>query len=85
MSNITVYTTDPCSYCRQAKALLDKRGLEYEEINLAKDAEGRAQLAARTGMMTFPQVIIGEQVVGGFTELHAADQSGRLSELVAAA
>ena len=79
-----MYTTEPCAYCRQAKALLAKRGLPYDEINLAKDAGGRAELAARTGMMTFPQVIIGEDVVGGFTELAAADRSGRLRQLVAA-
>jgi glutaredoxin 3 len=84
MSKITVYTTDPCAYCRQAKALLAKRGLDYQEINLAKDGAGRAELAARTGMMTFPQVLIGDQLVGGFTELYAADQSGRLAELLAA-
>jgi glutaredoxin 3 len=65
MSKITVYTTDPCAYCRQAKALLAKRGLDYEEINLAKDGAGRAELAARTGMMTFPQVLIGDELVGG--------------------
>jgi len=82
MSNITVYTTEPCGYCRQAKALLDKRGLSYDEINLARDADGRAQLAERTGMMTFPQVIIGDELVGGFTELVSADRSGRLAELV---
>jgi len=82
MNKITVYTTDPCGYCRQAKALLDKRGLSFEEINLAKDADGRAELAARTGMMTFPQVIIGEELVGGFNELLSADRSGRLAELL---
>ncbi|HEY7966348.1 MAG TPA: glutaredoxin domain-containing protein [Solirubrobacteraceae bacterium] len=84
MNKITVYTTEPCGYCRQAKALLDKRGLEFDEINLAMDAEGRAELASRTGMMTFPQVIIGEELVGGFDQLLSADRSGRLAELLAA-
>jgi glutaredoxin 3 len=84
MKRITVYTTEPCGFCRQAKALLAKRGLPYDEINLEMDAEGRAELVARTGMMTFPQVIIGEELVGGFTELAAADRSGRLHELIAA-
>ena len=84
MKKITMYTTEPCGYCRQAKALLAKRGLPYDEVNLAMDAGGRAELAARTGMMTFPQVIIGEDLVGGFTELAAADRSGLLRELVAA-
>ena len=83
MNKITVYTTEPCAFCRQAKALLAKRGVAYEEINLARDAAGRAELAARTGMMTFPQVIIGDQLVGGFNELLSAERSGRLAELLA--
>ena len=84
MNKVTLYTTEPCGFCRQAKALLGKRGLSFDEINLAKDADGRAELAERTGMMTFPQVIIGEELVGGFTELVSADRSGRLAELAGA-
>jgi glutaredoxin 3 len=84
MNQIMLYTTEPCSFCRQAKALLSKRGLTYDEINLAMDADGRAELAKRTGMMTFPQVIIGDELVGGFAELVSAERSGRLAELLAA-
>ena len=84
MNKITVYTTEPCGFCRQAKALLSKRGLSYDEINLAMNADGRAELAQRTGMMTFPQVIIGDELVGGFNELVSAERSGRLAELLAA-
>jgi glutaredoxin 3 len=82
MNKIMLYTTEPCSFCRQAKALLSKRGLSYDEINLVMDADGRAELAQRTGMMTFPQVIIGDQLVGGVAERVSADQSGRLAALV---
>lgn len=78
-----MYSTEPCPYCSQAKALLESRGLEFEEINLSKDPEGRAELAARTGMMTFPQVFVGEELIGGFNELQQADASGRLAELTA--
>lgn len=78
-----MYSTEPCPYCSQAKALLESRGLEFEEINLSKDPEGRAELAARTGMMTFPQVFVGEELIGGFNELQQADSSGRLAELTA--
>jgi glutaredoxin 3 len=84
-NRVTVYTTEPCGYCRTAKTLLDRRRIAYEEINLAKDADGRAQLVARTGMMTFPQVLIDGQPLGGYQELAAADRSGRLAELRAAA
>ncbi len=67
-----------------AKALLHRRGIAYQEINLAKDPDGRAELARRTGMVTFPQIVIGDQTLGGFDELLAADRDGRLDELLAA-
>lgn len=84
MSSITVYTTEPCGFCAAAKALLAAHGLEFAEVNLSKDEEGRAQLVRTTGMMTFPQVVVGERLIGGFHETRAALESGRLSELLAA-
>ena len=84
MKQITVYTTVPCGFCNQVKALLQKRGLDYVEINLSKDPAGRSELARRTGMMTFPQVLIGDHLVGGFAEVYAADRNGELTELLAA-
>jgi glutaredoxin 3 len=85
MAAVTVYTTDPCSFCLRAKQLLDARGIEYDEINLAKDPVGRTELLERTGMMSFPQVLVGDELVGGFQETIAADRSGRLAELLKAA
>ena len=84
MSKVTLYTTDPCGFCRNAKALLERRGVAYEEINLSKDADGRATLAQRTGMMSFPQVIVDDRPLGGFRELLEADRDGTLDELLAA-
>jgi len=84
MAQITVYTTDPCSFCVRVKQLLTTRGVDYDEVNLAKDPEGRAQLVERTGMLSFPQVVIGDEVIGGFRETFEADRSGRLRELLAA-
>jgi glutaredoxin 3 len=85
MSNVIVYTTEPCPYCSRVKGLLKSRGVEFSEINLAKDPSGRAELARETGMMSFPQVIIDGTLVGGFTEVSAADRSGLLAQLLAAA
>jgi glutaredoxin 3 len=82
--DVVVYTTDPCSFCTRVKQLLDARRVEYTEINLARDAAGRAELVAKTGMMSFPQVIVGGELIGGFQETLAADQSGRLRQLLAA-
>jgi len=83
-STITMYTTDPCGFCRQAKALLQARGVDYEEIDLAKDPEGRANLVDLTGQMTFPQIVIDGRSIGGFRELLEADRAGRLEQLLAA-
>jgi glutaredoxin 3 len=80
-----MYSTDRCSFCVRAKGLLDARGLEYEEINLERDPDGRAELARRTGMLSFPQILIDDELVGGFMELVAADRSGRLRALKDAA
>jgi glutaredoxin 3 len=84
MRLVTVYTTDNCSRCVTAKALLTRRGVGYEEINLAKDPDGRAELARRTGMITFPQIVIGDETLGGLDQLISADRIGRLAGLVAA-
>jgi glutaredoxin 3 len=84
MPQITVYTTDPCSFCGRVKQLLTTRGLAYTEVNLSKDPEGRAQLVELTGMLSFPQVVIGDEVIGGFLETVEADRSGRLRDLLAA-
>ena len=85
MADVVVYTTEPCGFCRQAKALLDSRGVAYEEINLAKDPVGRADLVALTGQMTFPQIIVGKRPLGGFRELLEADRDGTLEEILALA
>lgn len=81
-TQVILYTTEPCGFCRQAKALLTARGVRYEEVNLVKDPVGRAELVAITGQMTFPQVLVGERSVGGFRELVEADRAGVLEELL---
>jgi glutaredoxin 3 len=82
MSDVVVYTTEPCSFCTRVKGLLKARGVEFAEINLAKDPDGRAELARSTGMLSFPQVIVAGELIGGFTEVQAAAESGRLDELL---
>ena len=81
---VTVYTTEPCGFCRQAKTLLHARGVDYREVNLAKDPVGRADLVALTGQTTFPQIVIGKRSIGGFRELLEADREGTLQTLLAA-
>ena len=83
MHKITVYSTEPCSFCSRVKGLLGARGVEFAEVNLSKDPAGRMELVQKTGMMSFPQVLVGDELIGGFAELQAAVDSGRLDELLA--
>jgi glutaredoxin 3 len=68
-----------------AKSLLAKRRVPFAEVNLAKDPTGRAELVRLTGMMTFPQVVIDGEPIGGYQELVLADRAGRLGDLAAEA
>jgi glutaredoxin 3 len=83
-NGVLLYTTEPCGFCRQAKALLQARGVQYVEVNLAKDPDGRTELVALTGQLTFPQIVVGKRSIGGFRELLEADRAGGLEELLAA-
>jgi glutaredoxin 3 len=84
MHRVTIYTTDACSFCSRGKAILEAKDVEFAEVNLTKDPDGRAELVRHTGMMSFPQVLVDGQLLGGFAELHEALESGRLDELLAA-
>jgi glutaredoxin 3 len=82
MPHIRMYTTRWCGYCVRAKALLDARGLRYEEVDLGDDLD-RARLNELTGGWTVPQIVIGDRPIGGYTELWRLDREGRLDELLA--
>jgi glutaredoxin 3 len=84
MAKIQMYTTTWCGYCVRAKALLDSRGLEYEEIHLDDDPGFRERLHELTGGSTVPQILIDDRPIGGYTELWRLDREGRLDELLAA-
>ncbi|SDJ10104.1 glutaredoxin 3 [Paraburkholderia steynii] len=84
MSSITIYTTPTCPYCLAAKALLKKKGLSYEEINVQGDRATALALMERTGRRTVPQIFVGETHVGGFDDLNALETAGNLDPLVEA-
>jgi glutaredoxin 3 len=79
-----MYTTAWCGYCVRAKALLQSKGIEFEEINLDDDAGFRQKLLELTGGWTVPQILIDGEPIGGYTELWQLDKSGRLDERLAA-
>lgn len=84
MREVVVYTTTPCGYCTRVKMLLKAREIEYREVNVGSDPDAFVELARSSGMMTLPQVFVGDVLVGGYQETVTADKSGRLRELLAA-
>jgi glutaredoxin 3 len=84
VSRIRIYSTRWCGYCVRAKALLDGKGLEYEEILLDESPSFRRDLHELTGGWTVPQIVIDGEPIGGYTELWRLDKSGRLDERLAA-
>jgi glutaredoxin 3 len=79
MPEITIYTTRWCGYCTRAKALLDSRGIPYEEIGLDDDPAFRQRLFDLTGGWTVPQILVDGEPIGGYVELWRLDREGRLA------
>ncbi|WP_439815165.1 glutaredoxin 3 [Zavarzinia sp. CC-PAN008] len=85
MAEITIYTTMMCPYCARAKALLEKKGAEYAEIDVMMDAGRRREMMDRAGgRHTVPQIFINGQHIGGCDDLYALDRKGGLDPLLAA-
>lgn len=78
MEQATIYSSDFCGYCHMAKQLLAQRGIPFHEITVDDDPALRAEMTARSGRRTTPQIFFGERHVGGFDDLAALDRSGGL-------
>lgn len=83
MAKVVVYTTSWCPYCRAAEALLQKKRVDYERIDVSGDVETRRWLLERTGQRTVPQIFINDVSIGGFSELSSLDRSGELDPMLA--
>jgi glutaredoxin 3 len=86
MQRITMYATGTCPFCHRAEALLRRKGatdVELEVIRVDQQPQRRAEMTARSGRYTVPQIWIGEQHVGGCDDLHDLDAAGRLDALLA--
>ena len=79
---VEMYASDWCGYCRRARALLEKKGVVFTEIDVDMIPGARAEMMARGGGDTVPQIFIGGKAVGGCDELQALDAAGRLDPLL---
>jgi glutaredoxin 3 len=82
MPKVQVYTKKNCAYCVRAKALLQKKGVAYEEIDVENDDARRAWLIEATGQRTVPQIFVGDRSLGGFTDVEALDRQGQLDPIL---
>lgn len=83
MAKIEIYTSPWCGYCARAKALLDKKGATYEEMDVIDDEKKRAEMRSRSNRTTVPQIFINGQHIGGSDELAALESAGKLDPLLA--
>ena len=83
MKKVVIYTGPMCNYCSAAKHLLNKKKINYEEIDIGYDDKKREEMLKKSnGARTIPQIFIGEKHVGGYVELKALDNKGELDTLL---
>lgn len=84
--NVEIYTWSTCPFCLRAKALLNRKGVEYTEYVIDSDAEAREQMTARAnGQSTLPQIFIDDKPIGGCDEIYALNAEGKLDQLLESA
>ncbi|MFL6659367.1 MAG: glutaredoxin 3 [Massilia sp.] len=82
-ARVVMYTSAVCPYCVRAERLLDAKGVtNIEKIRVDLDPEQKMLMMQKTGRRTVPQIYVGETHVGGFDDLYALDQAGKLDPLL---
>jgi GrxC family glutaredoxin len=84
MERVTIYTTSYCPFCFRAKALLQSKQVEFEEIDVTEDPERRAEMERLSQRRTVPQIFINGKSIGGYDDARRLDASGELDLLLAA-
>jgi glutaredoxin 3 len=82
MADVKVYSKKSCPFCVRAKALLDRKGVVYQEIDAEHDDALRTGLVETTGQRTVPQIFVGDRSLGGFSDIDALDREGRLDAIL---
>ncbi|WP_308923439.1 glutaredoxin 3 [Janthinobacterium sp. J1-1] len=79
---VIVYSTAVCPYCIRAERLLEAKGVTVQKVRVDLDPAERVKMMERTGRRTVPQIYVGDTHVGGFDDLYALDQAGKLDPLL---
>ena len=84
MAEVIIYTRQMCSYCSAAKSLLSQKNVAFTEHDASFDQALRAEMVAKSGRSTFPQIFIGGKHIGGFDDMNALNRAGSLDALLSA-
>ena len=79
MKDVTIYTTNYCPYCRQAEKFLHDKGVPFKQVDVTEDDAMRAKLVELTGQRTVPQIFIGEESIGGYSDMMKLHTNGELN------
>ena len=82
MTPITMYATGWCPYCARARALLERKGATWTEIDVEAEPARRVEMIARSGRRTVPQIFIGDRPIGGSDDMDELDRTGELDALL---
>jgi alkyl hydroperoxide reductase subunit F len=80
MASVTIYSTDVCPFCARAKSFLAEKGISYEEIEVLPGSDAWKEIKEKTGSGSLPQILIGDEPVGGYSDLVHLEASGELSQ-----
>jgi glutaredoxin 3 len=83
MAKVVMYMKIPCPYCVNAKRLLDAKGVAYETIDLTDKPEEMQRIKDETGWRTVPIIMIDGKLIGGYTDMKALDEEGKLDSMLA--
>ncbi len=80
MANVTIYSTDGCPFCAKAKAFLAERGISFEEIEARPGSKAWNEMREKAGSSSLPQILVGDDPIGGYSDLVSLDATGELSQ-----
>ena len=83
MNKVEIYTWQSCPFCIRAKALLNKKGVSYQEHSIDGDELAREAMAQRAnGRRTVPQIFVDDKAIGGCDELYRLEREQKLNKLL---
>ena len=82
MAHVLLVKKDPCPFCDRAVHFLNARGIQFETLDLTNKPDEIQKWKDQTGWKTVPIILINDQLIGGYTDLKALDEEGRLEELL---